>query len=88
MEHLASVLAGAIAFAACVAALFFLKFWRRTRDIFFLLFATAFAIDAAARLAVAVGRLSDTSEPLYFLPRLMTFGLIALAIAKKNASRT
>ncbi|HWG03836.1 MAG TPA: DUF5985 family protein [Beijerinckiaceae bacterium] len=85
MEHVANVLAGAVAMASFVASLFFLKFWRRTRDTFFLLFSAAFAIDAVARVALAVVRVSDTAEPIYYLPRLVTFGLIFVAIVRKNA---
>jgi hypothetical protein len=84
MEDLAPVLAGAVAFASLVAALFFLKFWRKTRDPFFLFFAAAFAIDAVARFALAIVRVTDASEPVYFIPRLITFGLIALSIITKN----
>jgi hypothetical protein len=85
MGNLVSVLSGATAMAGLVAALFFLKFWRRTRDSFFLLFAAAFAIDAVGRFVLAVVQLSDITEPLYFLPRLVTFGLIVIAIIRKNA---
>ena len=85
MEHLAAVLAGATAMASIVAALFFLKFWRRTRDSFFLLFAAAFAIDAIGRFVLAIVQMSDVAEPIYFLPRLVMFGLIVIAIIKKNA---
>jgi hypothetical protein len=84
MEHVASVLTGAVAVASFAVCLFFLKFWRRTRDSFFLLFGAAFAIDAIARFVLGVVHVSDTAEPMYFLPRLVTFGLIALAIIKKN----
>lgn len=83
--ELASVLAGATAMASLAVALFFLKFWRRTRDSFFLLFAAAFGIDAIARLVLGIVEISDAAEPMYFLPRLVTFGLIAIAIVKKNA---
>jgi hypothetical protein len=84
MGNLVSVLAGATAMAGLVAALFFLKFWRRTNDSFFLLFAAAFAIDAVGRFVLAVVQLSDIAEPIYFLPRLVTFGLIVIAIIRKN----
>ena len=87
MEHLGPVIAGAVAFASLVAALFFLKFWRRTRDPFFLFFAGAFVIDAMGRFALATVKLSDASEPVYFVPRLITFGLIAVSIISKNALR-
>jgi hypothetical protein len=85
MGGLVSVLAGATAMAGLVAALFFLKFWRRTGDGFFLLFAAAFAIDAVGRFALAVVQLSDVAEPIYFLPRLVMFALIVIAIIRKNA---
>lgn len=84
MEHVADVLAGAAAMASFAVALFFLKFWRRTRDTLFLLFAAAFAIDAAGRLALSVVQVSDTAEPIYFVPRLVMFTLVAIAIINKN----
>jgi hypothetical protein len=86
MVHLADVLAGATAMASLAVALFFLKFWRRTRDALFLLFAAAFAIDAVSRVALAVVQVSNTAEPIYFLPRLVMFTLVAIAIINKNTS--
>jgi len=84
MDHLADVLAGAQVMASLAVGLFFLKFWRRTRDTFFLLFAAAFAIDAIARFVLSVVQVSNTAEPMYFLPRLVMFALIAIAIINKN----
>jgi hypothetical protein len=84
-EHVASILSGAVAMASLVAALFFLKFWRRTRDEFFLFFAAAFAIDAVTRFVLPTLRISDEAEPVYYLPRLLTFILILIAIIRKNA---
>ena len=86
-EHIASLLSGAIAMASLVAALFFVKFWRRTQDGFFLFFAAAFAIDAAARFVLPTLRFSDETEPVFYLPRLLTFIIILIAIIKKNARR-
>ena len=82
-----SVMTGAVAMASLVAALFFLRFWRQTRDSFFALFAVAFAIDAASRFVVALAHLSDETEPFFYVPRLVTFGLIILAIVLKNRPR-
>jgi hypothetical protein len=84
MSPLLSVFAGAVATLSLVAALFFLRFWRRTGDRFFLLFALAFAIDGLARLAVAAIHLPDEFEPYAYLPRLVTFGLIIAAVVLKN----
>ena len=81
------VLTGAVAMASFVATLFFLRFWRQTRDPFFLLFAIAFALDAATRFALGFTHVTDETEPFYFVPRLITFGLIILAIVLKNRPR-
>jgi len=79
-------LMGAVAMASFVAATFFLRFWRQTRDGFFLLFSLAFALDGVTRLALALIHMSDETEPLYYSARLITFGLIIIAIVLKNRS--
>ena len=70
--------------ASFVASLFFLRFWRQTRDSFFLLFAIAFGLDALSRFALGVSHPSDETEPFYFLARLAMFAIIILAIIRKN----
>lgn len=84
MDDIGSLLAGAIAMASCVAALFFLRFWRQTRDGFFLYFAAAFALDAVTRFVLSAADLSEETEPLVYLARLVTFCLIIVAIVRKN----
>jgi uncharacterized membrane protein HdeD (DUF308 family) len=84
MDDIGSLLAGAVAMASCVAALFFLRFWRQTRDSFFLYFAAAFALDAATRFVLSAADLSEETEPLVYLARLVTFCLIIIAIVRKN----
>jgi uncharacterized membrane protein HdeD (DUF308 family) len=79
-----AVLSGTVAMASLVAALFFLRFWRQTLDTFFLLFAIAFGLDAASRFVLGLDHISNETEPLYFIPRLVTFGLIIVAIVQKN----
>jgi hypothetical protein len=75
---------GAVAMASFVATLFFFRFWRQTRDSFFLLFAVAFGIDAATRLLLGLSRISNEIEPMFYLARLVTFALIIIAIIQKN----
>ena len=82
--NLISALAGAVAMASLVATLFFLRFWRQTRDAFFLLFALAFGLDAVTRLVIASSEIAAESEPFYYVARLVTFGLIIVAIVLKN----
>jgi uncharacterized membrane protein HdeD (DUF308 family) len=83
-DQVAAVLMGAVAMASFVATLFFLRFWRQTRDGFFLLFAVAFGLDAVTRLLLGLSQVSDEAEPLFYLARLVTFALIIVAIIQKN----
>jgi uncharacterized membrane protein HdeD (DUF308 family) len=82
--ELNSVLLGGVAMASLVAALFFLKFWRQTRDGLFLLFAAAFGVDSAMRLVLGLSHVTAEQEPFFYLARLVTFGLIIVAIVHKN----
>ena len=79
-----AVLAGGIAVAALAAGLFFLRFWRTTRDRFFLFFALAFWIEGGHRLALYQWLGQDEGSPYYYLPRLLAYGLIIAAIVDKN----
>jgi hypothetical protein len=83
MEPLRSILTGAVAMASFLIALFFLRFWVRTRDRFFLIFAIAFAIYATSQLVLGLINALEF-EPLYYLPRVLTFLLIVLAVVDKN----
>lgn len=79
---------GGVVIASAIAALFFLKFWRQTKDRFFLFFAVAFACDSLTRTLLVMIPRSDEQEPLFYIGRLMTFGLIIAAIVDKNARRS
>jgi hypothetical protein len=80
-------LLGAIAMAAAVCGLIFLRYYMRTRDRFFLWFAFAFWIEALGRVLFVVSpEITDDSMVGYVL-RLVTYGLILLAILQKNLPR-
>jgi len=79
-----SAIQGASAMGALVAALFFLKFWTQTRDRFFILFSVAFGVDGLTRALIALEQVPNEQEPLYYGARLITFGLILVAIIDKN----
>ena len=84
MNTLHVAILGATACGNWVVGLFFLKFWKQTRDRFFLLFAVAFWLLAANRVALAVvGGASEQLEVIY-LVRLVAFLLIIVAIVDKN----
>jgi hypothetical protein len=88
MNMLHIIMEGAVSMASLIAALFFLRFWTRTRDEFYLLFAVAFAIDAVSRFVLASVHVSDQpAEPFYYLPRLLMFALIIVAVVRKNRPR-
>ncbi len=81
------VLLGALAMASFIAALFFFKFWRDTKDRFFLFFAVGFSVEALTRLAASYQSIAGEDEPLIYLGRLVTFLLIGVAIAEKNCAK-
>ena len=78
------MLTGAIAAASLVAALFFFRFWRHTRDRFFLYFALSFLIEAANRVALGLLVGADEDGAMFYSVRLVAYGLILLAIWQKN----
>ena len=71
-----AVVLGAVAMASSVAALFFLRFWRQTRDPLFLCFSLAFAVDAVTRVLLASAEIQAEDEPLFYIARLISFALI------------
>ncbi|WP_342760817.1 DUF5985 family protein [Azospirillum thermophilum] len=70
-----------------IAGLFFLRFWRRTRDGLFLAFAAAFALMALNQGILALGGLLREEQTWVYLLRLAAFLLIILGIARKNIGR-
>jgi len=77
-------LAGATMMGYVIAAVFFLRFWRRTGDRLFCAFATAFALLALNQgLASWIGA-SDERVGYTFLLRVLGFILILGAIIDKN----
>ncbi len=85
---LEAFLLGIIAASSFAAALFFLKFWRKTGDSFFLLFATSFFIESLNRAAILFIAHPNEGNPWIYLVRLFAFLLILAAIVKKNYGKT
>ena len=80
-------LVGGIGVAALITGLFFLRFWRSTGDRFFLLFALAFWIEGADRVALQTWAPHDEAVPLAYVPRLIAYGLIIAAVIGKNRAQ-
>jgi hypothetical protein len=78
---------GMIAMGFAVCAVFFLRFWRRTRDSLFLVFSIAFLLLALNQaLSTLLGLLLEERSWLYLL-RLAAFLIIIAAIVRKNIGR-
>jgi len=81
------MLMGAVAVASLIAGLFFFRFWRHTHDRFFLYFALSFWIEAANRMALGLLVGANEDGALFYSVRLLSYGLILLAIWQKNRPR-
>jgi hypothetical protein len=77
-------LAGAVTLGYLVAAGFFLSFWRKTRDRFFLAFGAAFLLFALNQLLGAVLVVIVEPNSLIYLLRVLGFAIIIAAIVDKN----
>jgi len=81
-------LMGVIAMGLAVAGLFFLRFWKETRDRLFAAFALAFFILAVNRVFLALMWQGNEEEATFlYLVRLLAFVIILIAIVDKNLSR-
>jgi len=78
---------GAITAGYVVAALFFLRFWLRTRDRLFAAFAAAFVLMAANQAAPLLFGIPDEMLGGAYLLRLAAFLLIIWAVLSKNLKR-
>lgn len=78
------MLVGAITLANLLIGLFFFRFWRGTRDSFFLYFSLSFSIEGFNRLISGITHTLYEDAPLYYLIRLIAYSLIVIAIWKKN----
>jgi hypothetical protein len=77
-------LSGAITMGFIVAGLFFMRFWRDTRDGLFLAFAFAFWLLGLNQALLALTDIPvEERSPLYLL-RLAAFALILVSVAMKN----
>jgi uncharacterized membrane protein len=81
---LTALVSGMLVTGYAVAGLFFLRFWRETKDRLFGIFAAAFWLLAAQRLALALSDDPNGDQLLLYGIRLLAFVLILIAIIDKN----
>jgi membrane-associated PAP2 superfamily phosphatase len=77
-------LSGAVALGFFVCALFFVRFWRRTRDQLFLAFALAFGLLGLGQTIIALANIPTEERGSLYLIRLAAFAVIIAAILRKN----
>ena len=78
------LVAGMLVVGQAVAALFFARFYRDTRDRLFLYFAAAFAILSLQRLGLAIGVEQGLAPVWYYGARLLAFLVLLFGIYDKN----
>ena len=77
-------LLGVIATCSLAAAVFFLRYWRDSRDPLFLNFAIAFIIEGLNRTAWLLIAHPNEASPWVFIVRLCAFLIILAGIINKN----
>jgi hypothetical protein len=75
---------GALVALSTVAALFFARYWRTSRDRLFGFFAAAFVLMAVNWGALAAFAPTEETRHYFYLIRLVAFLLIAFGIVDKN----
>ncbi len=77
-------LIGVIATASLASGVFFLRFWRDTRDSLFLAFALAFLIEGLNRTTVMFIDHPNEGTPRVYIVRCLAFLIILAGIVNKN----
>ena len=77
-------LGGAIVMGFAVAALMFLKVWRRTRNSLFLAFSGSFLLLGVTQALLSLGDFVDEQRSWLYLLRLASFLLILFALFLQN----
>jgi hypothetical protein len=78
-------LAGALMATYVVLGMYFMRFWRKTRDQLFLWFGTAFIVFAAERIVFAFGGSPNSeSHAVFYVLRLFGYLMIIFGIVQKN----
>lgn len=87
MNPVQNFLLGVLAATSGVAAAYFFRFWRQTREALFLSFTVAFGFESIERTARVFYEHPNEGSVWVYVGRLITFLLILLAIYRKNFGR-
>lgn len=75
---------GAIILACFVVSLYFLRFYRDTRERLFLFFSAAFGLEGINRILLAMSENPSEGDPRLYLLRAFGYTLIIVGIIDKN----
>jgi Family of unknown function (DUF5985) len=78
---------GMITMGYIVSGLFFFKFWTRSRDPLFIIFALAFWLLAVSQILLVILDIPREEQGWVYILRFAAFVLIIAAIIQKNISR-
>ncbi|WP_093525101.1 DUF5985 family protein [Stigmatella erecta] len=81
---LKTLLNGALVMACLACALFFVRFWRESKDRLFALFALSFTVMSLNWFALGLLPVDDERRHYVYVIRLVSFLLILFAIWDKN----
>jgi hypothetical protein len=87
MNDLTHLLYSATAMGCVTAGLFFLRFWRRTSDRLFLIFALAFWALALNWITLVAAPVTAERHHFAYVIRLAAFALLLAGIIDKNRRR-
>jgi len=82
---MAAFFSGMITAGFLLGALFFIRFWTRSRDLLFAAFSAAFLLLALNQTLLVIANIPREEQSWTYLLRLAAFTLIAAAIIHKNA---
>ena len=77
-------LAGAVTIGYIMAAVHFLRFWRKTSDRLFVSFALAFLLFALNQFLISILWAAEERNSYAYILRILGFMLILVAIVDKN----
>ena len=87
LSSLKVLLNGAVMMGYWAVALFFLRYWRSSRDRLFATFALAFTVMGLNSAAIALLRVDDERSYSLYVARLLSFLVILYAIWDKNRTQ-
>ena len=82
--RLAPFVLGCIAMASLAVSIFFVRYYRETRDTLFLFFAAAFGIEAITRTLLTFQPAPNEALPHFYVLRAFAYSLILIGIYRKN----